>query len=139
MTGDVHDVTGIPQGVVEGAELRAVDGVGNLRDQHGRGVRYFCHGTREYGETSCGSRPLTRNAQTETEEETVELLMRRSATAGAKSSPSADELVYIRASRLKGSTDQHNRRTNPNSRATADAIRKIRGEGETCQRTDVLR
>ena len=44
---DVHDVTGIPEGVVEGRELRAVDGVRDLRNQHGRGVGYFCGGTRE--------------------------------------------------------------------------------------------
>ena len=35
---DVHDVTRIPEGVVERTELGAVDGVRDLGDQHGRSV-----------------------------------------------------------------------------------------------------
>ena len=34
----VHDVTGVPEGVVERTELWAVDGIRHLRDQHGSGV-----------------------------------------------------------------------------------------------------
>lgn len=38
---DVHDVTGVPESVVERTELRAVDGVRNLRNQHRSGVGYI--------------------------------------------------------------------------------------------------
>lgn len=35
---DSHDVTGVPEGVVERSKLGTVGGVRDLRDQHGRGV-----------------------------------------------------------------------------------------------------
>ena len=34
----LHNVTGVPEGVVEGGQLRTVSRVRNLSDQHGGGV-----------------------------------------------------------------------------------------------------
>ena len=64
-----HDVTGVPEGVVEGCELRTVSGVGDLRDQHGRGVRYNYRHLMSNVQTLADASTLTGNAQTESEQE----------------------------------------------------------------------
>ena len=117
--GNLHNVTGIPEGVVESSQLGTVWRVRPFGDQHG------CRVCRE-GETEADDEP----AEVVDEPETI----RRN----VGNLPSGVEHVEVVCSGLDGNTSDHDGRAHPDGQLTTETVGGIWRKGVGSKRADVL-
>lgn len=97
--GDLHNVTGVPEGVVQRSQLRTVRRVGNFGDEHGRCVCCEC--------------------DTEADQETGYSISGCFSKAGIPDLPSGDEHAQVTCASLNADTAYHDSRADPNCESSS--------------------